>query len=82
MKEAVPGGPGSTAAIVLSTWETFFITIPLSSPPAARLLVVLLCDRLYLVLPWDMVDNSISPLRTNFELIFSSFDCTVGYFIL
>jgi hypothetical protein len=29
-----------------------------------------------------MVDNSISPLRTHFELIFSSFDCTVGYFIL
>src|SRR5579859_5099796 len=31
---------------------------------------------LYWVLPLFMVDNSISPLRTHFGLIFSSFDCT------
>lgn len=34
------------------------------------------------VLPLNMVDNSISPLRTHFGLIFSLFDCTIGYFIL
>ena len=33
------------------------------------------------VLPLLMVDNSTSPLRTHFELVFSSFDCTGGYFI-
>jgi hypothetical protein len=28
------------------------------------------------VLPLDMVDNSINPLRTHFRPIFSSLDCT------
>jgi len=34
------------------------------------------------ILPWDMVDNSINPLRTHFGLIFSSFGRTIVYFIL
>jgi len=29
-----------------------------------------------------MVDNSISPLRTHFGLIFSSFDCIIGLFLI
>jgi hypothetical protein len=29
----------------------------------------------YKVLPLDIVDNSTSPSRAHFELVFSSFDC-------
>ncbi len=46
MKEALPGGPDSTPAEVLSKWETFFMPIPVSSPRAACLLM-LLCAGLY-----------------------------------
>ena len=53
-----------------------------SQPVAAWNVTDVVMNRRKQVLPLDMVDNSISPLRTHFGLIFSSFECRRGYFIL